>query len=75
MGYGELINITEVKRVKCWKVYAVRGDKVASKSFSDLAEATEFRDAFISENPLLHLAIASLIYNMPSDQLAGPMYR
>ena len=53
MGDGELINITQVKRVKCWKVYAVRGDKVASKSFSDLAEAKEFRDAFISENPIV----------------------
>ena len=53
MGYGELINITQVKRVKCWEVYAMRGDKVASKSFSDLAEAKEFRDAFISGNPIV----------------------
>ena len=49
-----MINITQVKRVKCWKVLVVRGDKVASKSFSDLAEAKEFRDAVISENPIVH---------------------
>ena len=48
-----MINITQVKRVKCFKVYVMRGDKVASKSFSDLAEAKEFRDAFISENPVV----------------------
>ena len=53
MGYGDLINITQVKRVKCWKVFVMRGGKFASKSVSDLAEAREFRDAFIAANPIV----------------------